>query len=249
MGEEPKEVRAELLKVASGYALPIFWADPGFVLHSGTAFILNTGNRVFGVTAGHVYRDYVRDFTSGATQTCHLGSINIPLQERLISISTEGSIDIATFELKSIEVNPFRERILSGAQKNWPPAPPVEGQSTIVAGFPKFERIQRAKFDCSFGAVSFNIPISFVTDIQFGCVFEREHWEMEFGKGFPEVNCNFGGISGAPVITPILSELGIASWQLAGVAYQSSSEGHLGEVLFVNHAHLISEQGDVGKRT
>lgn len=249
IGDEKKQSRIEYLKIAANYALPIFWAQSGLVKNNGTAFILDTGERVFGVTAAHVFNAYINDWKLGIVETCNLGDLNLPLQERLISIGTTDYVDIATFELTDAEIKIYRSRVLSGDQSIWPPTIPNEGESVVIAGYPGLERIQVKEFVCNFGAACFNIPISSISEFQFGCLFERKYWEDEFGKGLPQVNYNLGGISGAPVIALILRNSGIATWRLAGVAYQASASELLGEILFVNHARLIDSKGQVGKDT
>jgi hypothetical protein len=169
--------------------------------------------------------------------------MDIPLHDRLISIGTKDYIDIATFELSKKEIRAYESRILAGDQSTWPPTSPQKDESVVVAGYPGAERIQIAEFVSSFGAACFNIPISSTSEYQFGCVFEREYWEKQFGKHLPKENYNLGGISGAPVIALIQRESGFVTWRLAGVAYQASNS--LGEILFVNHVRLIGSKGQV----
>ncbi|MDO8271307.1 MAG: hypothetical protein Q7U82_05200 [Gammaproteobacteria bacterium] len=249
IGEESKAVRSEILKTAGGYALPIFWDESGIVKHNGTAFILNTGERVFGVTAAHVVDEYMKDVESGVVNVCRLASINVPLQQRLISKGSKDYIDVATFELTQRELAEFSGRTLSGDQDLWPPAPPKEGWAAVVAGYPGVERIQRAQFECSFGVTCFNIPVSSVSEYQFVCAFERQHWIDEFGKGLPGINFDFGGISGAPVLSLIMRDSGIATWRLAGVAYQAGGSEISEGILFANHARIIGSDGNVCKST
>lgn len=243
IGDEKKQARTEYLKIAANYALPIFWNQSGFVKNNGTAFILNTGERVFGVTAAHVFNAYVNDWKLGIVDTCHIGNLSIPLQDRLIAIGTTDYVDIATFELSNEEITAYKSRIITGDQSAWPPIPPQEGESVVVAGYPGAERVQIREFASSFGVACFNIPVSSTSEYQFGCVFEREYWEKQFGKNLPQENYNLGGISGAPVIALIQRESGVVTWRLAGVAYQASCS--LGEILFVNHVRLIGLKGQV----
>lgn len=249
IGEEPKEVRGEILKSAANYALPIFWDVSGIVKHNGTAFVLNTGAKVFGVTAAHVVDEYLQDVASGAAKILRLNNINIPLQDRLISKVSKDYIDIATFELTPVEAAKFSARTLSGAQSTWPPSPPQEGCAVVVAGYPGVERIRLAQFECSFGVGCFNIPVSSVSEYQFGCAFDRQHWLDVSGKGIPGVHYNFGGISGAPVLTLMLRDSLIVTWKLAGVAYQAGGTGISEGILFANHARLIEADGNVRNST
>lgn len=249
VGEESSEVRGEILRTAGNYALPIFWDESGIVKNNGTAFILNTGERVFGVTAAHVFDGYMECVKSGAVKVCRLAGINVPLQERLISKGTKDYIDIATFALTRNELAEFSSRTLCGDQNAWPPTPPKEGWAAVVAGYPGAERIQRAQFDCSFGVTCLNIPISSVSEYQFGCAFDRQHWIDEFGKGLPGISFDFGGISGAPALTLIMRGSGIVTWRLAGIAYQAGGSEISEGILFANHARLIGSDGRVHEST
>lgn len=249
LGDEPKEVQAQYLKIAARYALPIFWGSGGDVAHNGTAFVLNTGEKVFGVTAAHVYHEYVKDFEAGNTAICQFGELEIPLQQRLISIGKRDSIDIATIELTASEVRRLSDRVLTGDHSTWPPGAPAIGQAAVVAGYPGVERIRRDRFDYSFGTACFNTPVSSVSEHQFVCVLERKEWIDVFGKGLPPENFNLAGISGAPVLTLIQTESGLAVWRLAGIAYQAVASELLGEVLVVNHGKLIGSDGKVSNGT
>lgn len=249
IGDEPIEVRAEYLKIAANYALPIYWAEAGYVLHNGTAFVLNTGDRIFGVTAAHVYSAYVNDKDNGLTQICCLSNLEIPLEDRLISIGNGEEIDIATFELNEKEIQSLRDNILSGNQSVWPPQLPKEGEAVVIAGFPGVEIVELAEFRYSFGVSCFNTPISSVSENQFGCAFDRKNWEDIFGNGLPKVNYNLGGVSGAPVLALIISDSNLVTWRLAGVVSQAGASDLLGEIVFVNHARLIDSRGAISECT
>ena len=84
--EESEEVLKYYLKLAVGYSIPIFWGktDVG-ISANGTAFILNTGEKKFAVTAAHVYRSYLNQKKNGEVNFCQLSKLNISMRFSVIS--------------------------------------------------------------------------------------------------------------------------------------------------------------------
>jgi hypothetical protein len=245
IGNESDETQEEYLKMAGSYAIPIFWVDNNNVANNGTAFILDTGERTFVVTAAHVFKDYIEAKTNVGIISCQLSNIEFELEERLISCVGPKTMDIATFSITEKEIKRINKSVLRGSQKMWPPAQPNEGESVIVAGFPGVERIGKDDHEFSFGLVCFNTPVSSVSDRHFGCLFEREYWIDTFGNGFPEELYNLGGISGAPVIALEKSVGNIVTWRLAGVVYEANASEMMGEISFVHHSRFISTDGTI----
>ena len=139
IGNESAETQKEYLKIAGGYTIPIFWVSNNESTTNGTAFILDTGEEIFVVTAAHVFEDYVKAKNNGEVISCQLSNIDFELEERLISCLGSKSMDIATFSITAEEIERIDKNVLNGSQKIWPPALPNEGESLIVAGFPGVE--------------------------------------------------------------------------------------------------------------
>lgn len=245
VGNEPKEVQKEYLKIASSYSIPIFWTDSKKVVSNGSAFILNTGQNIFVVTAAHVYDNYIKAKTEGRISSCQLSNIEFELEKRRISNNDSKSMDIATFVISDDEIKSLGKNILHGSQSVWPPAQPNEGEVVVVAGYPGLERLEEKDHECSFGLYCFNTPVSSVSGRHFGCSFERKYWVDLFGNGLPEEFYNLGGISGAPVLALEKSSESIVSWRLAGVVYEAKASEVLGEILLVHHAKYINSDGTV----
>lgn len=246
LGKEPEEVLRQYLKIASSYSFPIFWgnAESG-ILANGTAFVLDTGNRKFVVTAAHIFRSYLEDKREGKVGFCQLSKLSIDLETRLISLSVSEEIDIVTFEISDEEVNFSGINVLRGSNSSWPPPRPLEGNMVVVSGYPGLERLRKDDNYYSFGYYCFNTPVNTISIRHFGSSFERKYWIDALGKGFPPQPYDMGGISGAPAIALVKSEAQIVSWRLAGIVYEAVASDVLGEIMFAHHADLIDSFGVV----
>jgi len=246
LDKEPDEVLKYYLKIATTYSRPIFWGSLSAGIQcNGTAFILDTGESTFVVTAAHVYRSFISHRQQGKVDFCQLSNLNFDMEERLISVPESTEIDIATFRIEEREIASINGSVLRGANKAWPPPRPIEQNMVVVSGFPGLERLRKEDDYYSFGYYCFNTPVSTIGHRHFGCSFDRTYWKDALGKGFPPQNYDMGGISGAPAIALIKSEAGIVSWRLAGVVYEAVASDMLGEIMFVKHADLIGADGEI----
>lgn len=246
LGEEPEEVVKQYLKIATSYSIPLFWgkSDLG-ISANGTAFILDTGECKFVVTAAHVYRSYIEQKHKEEVNFCQLSKLNFDLESRLISIPESEEIDIATFDISDDEIESIGANVLRGSNQSWPPPRPNEGNMVVVSGFPGLERIRKEDDYYSLGYYCFNTPVNTISNRHFGCSFDRRYWKDALGKGFPPENYDMGGISGAPAIALIKSEAEVVSWRLAGIVYEATASEILGEIMFAHHADLIEFNGMV----
>jgi len=244
--EEPEEVLKQYLAIATSYSIPIFWGNSDSGINSnGTAFILDTGERTFVVTAAHVFRSYVEQKQNGEVDFCQLSEIDFDLESRLISIPESEEIDIATFDISQEEIKQVGANTLRGSNQSWPPSRPSENNMVVVSGFPGLERLRKEDDYYSFGYYCFNTPINSISNRHFGCSFDRKYWKDALGKGFPPENYDMGGISGAPAIALVKSEAEVVSWRLAGIVYEATASEMLGEIMFAHHADLIDPDGMV----
>jgi len=245
-GEESEEVLKQYLKIATSYSIPLFWgkSDLG-ISANGTAFILETNERMFVVTAAHVYRSYLEQKLKEEIDFCQLSKMDFDLESRLISIPESDEIDIATFEISQDEIESIGANTLRGSNESWPPPRPSEGNMVVVSGFPGLERLRKQDDYYSFGYYCFNTPVSSISNRHFGCSFDRKYWKDALGKGLPPENYDMGGVSGAPAIALIKSETGVVSWRLAGIVYEATASEMLGEIMFAHHADLIEFSGKV----
>jgi len=230
-GSSGKEFLAVMRKTTS----VLFWANEalGIKPSGGSAFFVNTGKALFGVTATHVYEA----FEEQAKQNCHLISqvdnLVINLRARLISKGSE--CDIATFEISPSE--------LAGLEKlpaPWPPFVPPVNKAVLIAGFPAIgTRLNDA--GATFGLYYACTSINSRNERDISMVREPDDEVMDVaGKGLPPRFLELGGMSGGPALAVLDS--GIVSWALAGVIYECSTNF---EIIKAARADLIGEDGIV----
>ena len=205
-----------LRKIAMGCCIPFWWhgarADGSYgIFHNGTLCLVNTGTRQFGVTASHVYKQYICDKTSNETIVCQFGSSTILPEEYLIEYSEEQ--DIVTFELSDIIIG------ATGASAHhslaWPPEPLQEGEVIIVGGYPGILRTERpTTADIPFQW--FAQAITSVSPINLGLHLNLQslHW-LNRDERFNPV---LGGMSGGPVFRLISTP--IERLELVGFIYE-----------------------------
>ena len=83
---------------------PLFWvirqADGAYIAKNGSAFFLNTGNCLFGVTAYHVIEEWRHDRSQHDVVHCFLGGHGLACRFREEwLIDGDPAIDIATFDI------------------------------------------------------------------------------------------------------------------------------------------------------
>ena len=144
---------------------------------NGTAFFLNAGEGIFGVTAAHVI-DALCDFqrTAGAGPLRLAGngtSIQLDWDARMID--THPDIDIATFKIEAPEVKALGKQVLSGYQKQWPPNPPVERCGIYYSGYPEVGTRRPSPQEAIFGAAPGSGIASSISDRDVSTLIEREH--------------------------------------------------------------------------
>jgi hypothetical protein len=119
------------LALAASFCAPIYWvigrhADGAPIARNGTAFLLDAGEGVFGVTACHVIDGWIRDRKAGTGPLCIATNGNpLVLDWDNRVIAAHAGIDIATFRITPQEVANLGKVVLTGSQKKWPPNPPA----------------------------------------------------------------------------------------------------------------------------
>lgn len=234
-----------LAHTASQYIAPIWWEKnkPQSVndINNGTIFFLNTGERVFAVTANHVYEEFCKAKKYNQQTFCKIGNLNFDPIKQLIDQSSK--YDIATFNITKQEVTKIGSLILTGSQKTWPPKPPEEGKGVFFAGFPKNERLNPDDKTINFGAGVVLCIATNVTSHSLMCQLESEHTIPMNGTVIPIDDYFFGGISGAPVLTLVQNHA--TSWRLGGVISQETQKGT--KLIFATLANVIHADGTLDK--
>ena len=235
--------RQYLAAVFSGLAEcmcdPFWWsvAKPedtaAWILHNGTICYVDTGSRRIGITASHVYKEYLADKKNHGAEAieCQFGDSTIYPEKHLIADSK--GWDIATFDLPDVFVGgAIRNRKSYHHAVRWPPQCAQKSDAVIFGGFPGVLREEKGSTaDLPFQWVAGRV--SEVTDdaITLEPDFEKMRWQG------PETNDNPGGWSGGPVFRSVEDEP-IARLELIGIIFQS-----LGQSVFARHADVVQADG------
>jgi hypothetical protein len=247
--------RAELEFVTSITA-PLYWvvrAGAGAVeARNGSAFFLDAGQGVFGVTACHVIQGWRHDRDAGNVLALQLG-LNLPLdlEGKNAIIAEDPDLDIATFRIAEAEVRSIGKTVLRGFQKSWPPGPPELGRGITHCGFPGVVRQWLSPSEISFGAAPGGGIATSINERDISTLIERDCMVDVLGIGLPPENFDFRGISGGPMLTIVETPV-IRSWALAGVIYEGpnpspeADQAIAGlEIIKSRRAHFILPDGQL----
>ncbi len=118
-------------------ATPFWWHgldDHGHyrVLHNGTLCVLHTGVCQFGVTADHVYRQYLLDKDRFSSFGCQFGGATADPEEWLIDRNRNA--DLATFRIPDVTLG--LANLYPHYPVQWPTEPVREREVVIYGGYP-----------------------------------------------------------------------------------------------------------------
>jgi hypothetical protein len=242
------------LELVTSFCAPLYCAmrdrDGNIYSRNGTAFFLDAGEGLFGVTAAHVI-DGLRKLrqTEGAGPMRLAGngtSVQLDWDARVIDAHPD--IDIATFRIEQGEVKVLGKQVLTGFQKQWPPDPPVERCGIYYSGYPGVGTRRPSPQEAIFGATPGSGIASSVSERDISTLIERQHLIPMLGGGIPPENFDFRGISGGAMLMVIQGRL--RSWALAGVIYQGPNtsenpdEAISGlEIIRARRAHFLLPDG------
>lgn len=209
-------------------------------VNNGTMFFLRLGDKLFGVTAAHVYNEYIaHKRRSGNSIFCHVGNLEFDPVARLAGIGSDDAVDIATFSFSWEELRQLGKQAILG--EPWPPPIPEVGQAVYLSGFPGSLRLWSWRRELSFAIYSGVNPINRVDEHSITVVLDRAFWVSSEGEQLPPEIRDIGGMSGGPLLLPLDRGNGEWSLTLAGVI----SNGAFGAIVHATPAHCISEDGSV----
>lgn len=209
---------------AASVSIPIFWViregKRKFRARNGSGFFLDTGDRLFGVTANHVLEGWSSDQKTKHVVALQIGDLPFDIEGRNAVISADAAIDITTFRISPDEVRRLGKTVLRGYQREWPPVPPQPGRGIYYAGFPGVEKIWLAPREISFGIAYAGGVASSVSELDVSSLIERDYvMPVRDGPPVPPQNYNFQGISGGPMLS-VIEHNGLRTWALAGVIHE-----------------------------
>jgi hypothetical protein len=236
----------ELQQAVLQYAVPIYWATtprPSGVddeLRNGTTFFVDAGLGPFGVTAGHVYDDFVEAAAAGVR--CQIGASTMPVDLRERLIARVRDVDIATYRVSTVEIAAAGAVVLTGYQLTWPPKPPEVDRGVFYAGYPGVARRIAAPWRVEFSALTGSGVASSVSTRSVSSVLERDIVVATKGLKLPPVGYNLAGMSGGPMLS-VVNGNAVVGWRLAGVISECSRE--LAEIVVAARADFIRADGTI----
>ena len=233
---------------------PLYWAirrENGDVYsRNGTAFFLDAGAGLFAVTACHVIEGWrkSRETENAGPLRVAGNGYSVQLDWDACVIDQHSEIDIATFKFKQTDVQAIGKTVLTGFQRQWPPAAPAERCGIYYCGYPGIGTRHPSLREVIFGATPGSGIATSVSEKDISTLIEREHLIPVLGGGVPPENFDFGGISGGPMLMVIQHQL--RSWALAGVIYQGPNTSENPEeaiaglqIIKARRAHFLLPNG------
>jgi hypothetical protein len=214
------------------------------VMSNGSCFFLDFSDRLFLVTAAHVYDGYLADKQkSGVTNIyCYIENIPFDPEARLLGYNRD--LDIATFDFSYDELIKMGKHAISGSP--WPPPDPIPELAVWFGGFPGITRLWLRSNAISFGLSMGHVPITTVTDRQITCRFDREQFVSGETRRTAPPGMDMGGMSGGPLLLPLGTEEGQWHFCLGGVISEARSGTDFETVVAVR-AHFINQDGTISR--
>ncbi len=230
----------EMRKLAMSLCVPFWWhghkANGEYrIVANGTICFLNTGTRLIGVTANHVYQGYLKNKADYQGFACQFGGSTIEPEKYLIQ--HDEKLDLATFDLSEVFIGATGGSIHYPV--NWPTQPLLEGNAVLYGGYPgnlREEKLATAE-------IPFQSFISSTTAVSAGNItlhldMPNLHWPFHENEQF---NPELGGLSGGPVFR-VIDAPPIDRLELVGFIYEYSSNL---DVMFARPASHITQNGQI----
>jgi hypothetical protein len=217
-------------------SVPFWWHGPreaaGVILHNGTLCAVNTGTRVIGVTAYHVYDKYLEERATDKSFTCQFGQT--PVNPEDLLIDEYDRLDLATFDLSAVDG--YRDRSVS---ESWPPARPKPGDLVMYGGIPGTPR--RVDIATEQAHFIFDTITGLITDVGYESILIRVNYDKLLDADNlegPIVSTVARGTSGGPVYR-INESVEPFSLELVGFIAEADT------VLLARHASLVRADGTI----
>ena len=217
----------------------IYWhADGGPILHNGSMFFVHTKRALFGVTARHVYEEYLERAETEPT-ICKINNLKVNLKDRLIGTGTE--VDIATFRVTPVEL----ANLVGNIPVPWPPKVPAVGARVFVCGLPGLARSMPTLKKVAFKHSWILMCVDSVSDRGISMVRQPNEEMIDLlGAELPPQNIDIGGMSGGPIAVHMNTPVGSTCWFLSAVI----TEGHQAQAYDIIHgarADWINDDGTI----
>jgi hypothetical protein len=228
-----------LRSIARNACVPFWWHgvdEKGTyrIFHNGTLCILQARDRLIGVTAGHVYEQYLKEKRNDSTLVCQFGSATVEPEKRLIAWSKH--LDLATFELSAVVVG--ASGAYAYAPNEWPPTAVLPGQALLYGGYPGNLRVEQI--------ATADLPFQWFASAPLSVTPENVKLHLDGGNfhqplvGSELPNCELGGMSGGPVFRLVSAPLE----RLELVAFIYEFQDTLG-LVYARPASCIAAGGEI----
>lgn len=207
--------------------------------HTATGTLVNFGQGPLVVTCAHVLDEYSERWKSGKA-LIRVGDVRISSSQLA---AFDKDLDLATIRLSDRQAADLVSEDRIATQFYEPPRWPLdrakEGEWVAVGGYPGQWRRQRPEARelvlayYGIGAT----PVTSVSERQFGCQFEREHWTwISRDAELPDLTA-LGGLSGGPVF----AERHLHR-SLVGIVSDFRENW---DIMLMAHTHWLSRDGSI----
>jgi hypothetical protein len=226
-----------LRNLVRSHTCPFWWFDDhapmgSSIIHNGTISFVDTGNTIVGVTANHVYQQYLHDKATRAATICQIGNVTAEPERYLVS--ADAALDMAVFEFPSVLLAGTGVTVHHAAA--WPPQQLQATDLVVLGGYPGNRRGERPP-NAEFDFVTLVSRVSQCSDDHASVYLNMPHSYWPQGVAIGD-QPDLGGISGGPVFR--LRTEPIEMVELVGMIYEASREY---ELIFSRHISRLSEAG------
>lgn len=202
---------------------PFYWHQPAraeqpSIRANGTLTYVRSDARMFGVTAAHVFKQYLHD---AGEDGCQLQVGNAFLDLELIALDER--LDLATVVLPDLWARQVSKDIMPISLPR-PCDVPQEGRRIMLCGFVGEDRLERPGVRVDWGMLGVAGIARRVTEKQI--TWSPDHEAHIPVAGVPQLgrHKNLGGISGGPVIAWFEKAGGLLSYfTLAGIIVEANA--------------------------
>lgn len=219
--ELPVEARAryiaisqQMARLARDHAVPVFFAPPlsiGGKINGACGCVVRLRSGIFVITAAHVLAGYEDRLQAGEVLNWQVG--NLPPFDPLPRVAwRDGEKDVVLIRISEDEARSIGPCTIS-CPIAWPPPVPQEGQTVLVAGYPRGLREENASSGwIGAGPYSAVFRVTTAGPGYCKCLIERKDLISFDGGPLPEPDADMGGLSGGPVL--LVTDL---SYPLVGI--------------------------------
>ncbi|TKB60376.1 MAG: hypothetical protein E8D48_13280 [Nitrospira sp.] len=229
-----------LRNIIRSTCVPFWWhgidAEGKYRIHrNGTVCFLQTGKRLVGVTARHVFNGYLIAKAAQPDIRCQFGGVLINPETRLIAENTV--LDLATFDVSEVIVAAAGAAPYTSV--TWPSREASASDVVLYGGYPGALRVEHeTTADIPFQWFA-GTPIS-VTSENLKLRIDWENFHQVF-EGQSIGNADMGGFSGGPVFR-LVPAPPVERLELVAFIYEWEPSLSL---LFARPAHYIAMDGQL----